>query len=321
MLEKLNEAEIWMLIKAMDQHSEYWQKHRHPSTTEEKLEALEYGAHVHELLPFLDVQTPAISEAAVQANPRSIEHLRIQDPKLCMHAVEVDPGCLPYVREQTEEICMAAVLRDPHVIEHAREQTEMLCMHAVAMDDLTIPLIRRPTRNVLMTALKATHKHHGGWKVNMQGDSYVLALIEQDEQLCIEAVKHCGRALVHVRNQTERICVEAVRSDPESLPLARDQTDRICIEALRSSAEREEVLFQIKQCDDCRAEARKNGAHVLAYVRDQTDAIINAARDIFGHSADRYVRHPEQWPGLTALCASRGHRPQARFGPPRTRTS
>ena len=61
-----------------------------------------------------------------------------------------------------------------------------------------------------------------------------LKLIEnQYEEVCLEAVKQHGGALVYVKKQTSEICLEAVKQNRYLLEYVKEQTEEICLEVIK----------------------------------------------------------------------------------------
>lgn len=57
----------------------------------------------------------------------------------------------------------------------------------------------------------------------------------QDQDLCLKAVKQYGSCLPTVTNQTDEICLAAVKKDGQALRFVEEQTERICLAAVRQS--------------------------------------------------------------------------------------
>ena len=53
-------------------------------------------------------------------------------------------------------------------------------------------------------------------------------LKKQTDEICLEAVKQNGYALIYVENQTDEIFLEAVRQDENALQYVATQTEKIC---------------------------------------------------------------------------------------------
>ena len=62
---------------------------------------------------------------------------------------------------------------------------------------------------------------------------HLLEKIEQNEAICIEAVKQNGYTLEFVKTQTEQICLEAVKQNGFALYCVLNQTEQICLEAVK----------------------------------------------------------------------------------------
>lgn len=64
-------------------------------------------------------------------------------------------------------------------------------------------------------------------------------IVNNNEPLCLEAVKHNGLLLEYInyRNKTEQICLEAVKQNGLALEYVENQTEQICLEAIKNTVE------------------------------------------------------------------------------------
>jgi hypothetical protein len=60
-------------------------------------------------------------------------------------------------------------------------------------------------------------------------------IINQTDELCIEAVKNNGMALQFVKNQTQEICLLAVKENGMALQFVKKQTHEICLLAVKQN--------------------------------------------------------------------------------------
>ena len=71
----------------------------------------------------------------------------------------------------------------------------------------------------------------------------VLEYIEdQNEKICIAAVRNNGMALQFVKDQNEKICITAVRNNGMALQFVKRQTEDICCEALINNKNAEQFI-------------------------------------------------------------------------------
>jgi hypothetical protein len=60
-------------------------------------------------------------------------------------------------------------------------------------------------------------------------------IINQTEELCIEAVKNNGMSLQFVKNQTHEICLLAVKQNGMALQFVKNQNQEICLSAVQQN--------------------------------------------------------------------------------------
>jgi phosphosulfolactate phosphohydrolase-like enzyme len=111
--------------------------------------------------------------------------------------------------------------------------------------------------------------------------------------LCIEAVKHDGRALQYVLNQTDKICLETVKKYGWALEYVKKQTPEINMAAVKSFGRSLEYIEN--QTPELCLEAVKSMGLALEYVKEQTSEICLAAVKNTGYAL-QYVK--EQTPEI-----------------------
>lgn len=116
-------------------------------------------------------------------------------------------------------------------------------------------------------------------------------ILNQYEEVCIEAVKDNGLALLYVNNQPPEICLEAIKENGESLQYVSNQTPEICLEAVKEDGRALEYVKE--QTIEICVEAVKEDGRALKFVKYQSPKLCELAitRNIF-NSGINYVKHP-----------------------------
>jgi len=119
-----------------------------------------------------------------------------------------------------------------------------------------------------------------------QNDKLCLLAIRQDNrvfkyiknqtpEICLAAVQENGSALEYVQNQTPEICLAAVQENGNALKYVKNQTPEICLAAIRQNCYA--LQYVINQTPEiCLAAVQQNGC-VLNYVQNQTPEICLTA--------------------------------------------
>jgi hypothetical protein len=76
-------------------------------------------------------------------------------------------------------------------------------------------------------------KRRIGLMICIQEYPFMIRDIDQNELLCLEAVKSNGTVIEYCENQTKKLCLEAVKECCSALYFIKNITKRICIEALK----------------------------------------------------------------------------------------
>ena len=116
--------------------------------------------------------------------------------------------------------------------------------------------------------LRSWDFHYLNEKMSMFGS--ILRFMEnQNEALCLKAVKQNGLALRFVKDQTEEICWEAIRQNAEALEYVKNQTREICLEAIKKYAGALDLVRD--QSEELHLEAVGINGGSLGYIDDQTE--------------------------------------------------
>jgi regulator of extracellular matrix RemA (YlzA/DUF370 family) len=100
-------------------------------------------------------------------------------------------------------------------------------------------------------------------------------IINQTDELCIEAVKNNGMALQFVKNQTPEICLLAVKENGMALQFVINQTHEICLSAVKQNGMA--LQFVINQTHEICLSAVKGNGMALQFVINQTHEICLSA--------------------------------------------
>ena len=92
-------------------------------------------------------------------------------------------------------------------------------------------------------------------------------IINQTDELCIEAVKNNGMALQFVKNQTPEICLLAVKENGMALQFVINQTHEICLSAVKGNGMA--LQFVINQTHEICLSAVKGNGMALQFIKDK----------------------------------------------------
>jgi len=105
----------------------------------------------------------------------------------------------------------------------------------------------------------------------LKQNSFAIQYLTQTEDICLEAVKLCGYALLHVKNKTDELCMEAINEDGLSLQFIEDQTPEMCLKAIKKNPSA--LQFVHNQTTNFCLEAVKRDGHAFIHVHQQTPEI------------------------------------------------
>lgn len=151
-----------------------------------------------------------------------------QTEEICVAAIEIDAEAIIKVNKQTKKICLAAVRKNPLILMHVEKQDDEICLEAVSRDPFALKYVKDKKYGICLEAVKNSHRY--------TGESVLLLVDDQTEELCLTAVKSNVSEFFNVKNQTNEICLAAVRRDGFLLLLVKEQTEEICLEALRRNS-------------------------------------------------------------------------------------
>ena len=58
-----------------------------------------------------------------------------------------------------------------------------------------------------------------------------------DEDYCLEAVKHNGDALRYIKEPSEEVCLEAVKHNGDALQYIKEPSEEVCLEAVQEDGD------------------------------------------------------------------------------------
>jgi hypothetical protein len=147
---------------------------------------------------------------------------------LCMIAVTQNGNALEFIdgNTQTCDLCVVAMRNTSFckAFKHVINKTQDICIEAINQNMFTFFDIENKTEEIIIEFLK--NDKHG---------MMLEVISEQNEKICLEAVKINGLALKYVINQTENICLEAVKQNGLALQYVEEQTYQICLEAVKEN--------------------------------------------------------------------------------------
>ena len=145
-------------------------------------------------------------------------------------------------------------------MENMNNETYLKYLEMVRKDGLNLMKVpsKYQTKEICIEALK-------------QNGNAIVFIENQTPEICLEAVKQNKIALQFVKNQTPEICLAAVKRDGWTLQFVKNQTPKICMEAVKQDGY---ALKYVKnQTSEICLEAVKQDGWVLEFVRNQTPEI------------------------------------------------
>lgn len=186
------------------------------------------------------VQTFDFCMIAVKQNPRALEFAKIQNEKICLEAVSNDASTLQFVHEQTEKICRTALKNNTLAIQYIEPkfQTNDICLDVIREFSFLIKSIKNPTYEMYMIAFEKGIDVKLSREKSLElvkHNGLILKYIEdQDDEICIAAIRQNINALQYVKNQTIKICTYAFYEDRDAYILINNPVKKFIFEQLRA---------------------------------------------------------------------------------------
>ena len=185
---------------------------------------------------FVENKTEEICLEAVRQNGLALEYIRNEGNylEIVMEAVKQNGQALKYAIEQTEEICLEAVRNDRYAIQYVKGLSEESYMNVLMDLAPRFPMIlsyvenlSKPSYYGLTLEVIKIHGCHDRMfmKKDYSDDDY--------QELSLMLVRMDGLNLRYIMNQTEEICVEAFKQNTDALRCVHKQTVELCMIAIR----------------------------------------------------------------------------------------
>lgn len=189
---------------------------------------------------------------------RHIDFAKLKEEDL-LEAVQRDWNLITDLPSEcyTESFCLAAlkISKDWSILQHFARPSDVVYKTAISMDGAAlqyVPIFKRSEE----LCMQAIHKG------TIEDDFTILALVPvQTDSLCLESVMKDGLALRCVTNQNEEICIEALKQNPKSIKYLRVWTPKInslVINCLRKNWELIVYIDNANKTDEMRLAALKN---------------------------------------------------------------
>lgn len=185
---------------------------------------------------YVNQQTDNVCRAAIKQNSISLLYIKEKTDELEELAIKESKNgeCLRYVRKQTDKLCMQAVKQNGIALKFIKVRTPILCLTAaknngralqyVPADILTIDICENALKQAgfMINHVPFEMRTEALWKIAVRQNGMNLEYscrldFEQSEELCMIAVKHCGKALKFVCKQTVKICEIALANNALAL--------------------------------------------------------------------------------------------------------
>ena len=167
------------------------------------------------LINYIDDQTTELCEIAIDNNPFSLKYVRNQTSELCKKAIDKDGFSVLAIndvnRTDMNEMYELSIFNNWICLASISNQTEDLCRYAVCVNPMALKYC-----NILTDEIKTLAVFNNGLSLEL------LDKNEQNEHICIMAVKNNGIALRYVFDQTYKICKAAVKNRPRSIIYIKD---------------------------------------------------------------------------------------------------
>lgn len=236
---------------------------------------------------------------AVKQNPEMLKYVTKQTPEICIEAVRQNGFAYLYVKTPTTEICLEAVRQNASVFKYMDEQTQTseICLEAVKKDGCLLQYVKvQSPQDEVRQDQKSTRLSPGAAEFHSLALKPALL-----REICLQAVKNNGYALLFVNNPTPEIYLEAVKNNGYALqyvnqtPLVGPMAltvkwiQEICLEAVRQNGSALQYV-KVQTPEICLTAVRQNPV-ILRYVKEQTLEICKEALQQDGCTI-LYVNNP-----------------------------
>ena len=193
---------------------------------------------------------------AIRHQGLSIRYIRDRTPEMCLEAVKSDYKALQYIVDQTEEMCLIAVKA------HSLELGNFFTNHIKGKNIIFDYDINRDIR----------------FDTYYEPRSHILRYVmNQNDEICLEAVKNYGLSLKFVENKTLEICMMAVNNIGHAIAFVDNQTEDICMAAVNNSGFAIRYIKPENLTEEiCLAAVKQNGL-AINYIHNYTHEICYAA--------------------------------------------
>ena len=185
---------------------------------------------------FVENKTEEICLEAVRQNGLALEYIRNEGSylEIVMEAVKQNGKALEYAIEQTEEICLEAVRNDRYAIQYVKGLNDVGYMNVLMDLAPRFPMILSYVENLskpnyYRLTLEVIKVHGCPDRMFMKKDY----LDDDYQELSLMLVRMDGLNLGHIMNQTEEICVDAFKQNTDALRCVHKQTVELCLIAIR----------------------------------------------------------------------------------------
>jgi hypothetical protein len=202
------------------------------------------------VLRYIINQTPKVCERAVRVAGISLQHIKNKTKELEQIAVDNDPFAIEFVAEQTEELCLNALKRDirvldcitivsENIIKYVLEKKPELIKQAfefcpeVITEEICISVVQK--NGLLLKVISSMYKTLIVCQEAVKNDPYALEYVPKEHQtlyIIMLAIEKNGHTIQFVENQNESLCLIAIRNNPNALRHVKNQTESICKVAL-----------------------------------------------------------------------------------------
>lgn len=219
-------------------------------------------------------QTEEISLLAVGKDGNALRFIKNPTDSVIEKAIQTNSCALRFVENQKHEHCLMAVSRGSSgisALEYVHEQTEDIVLAALdAHPNLSVKYIRKMTPRIAQ-------------KIIQLNSSNIGLITDQNEELCLQAVRAKPTNLKWIRSQTDTIVWTAIKDSPNAsarwIEYADNPTEAMCLYAVNKDPAYLEYIRKIHQTAKVCEAAVSLDARALKHVIFQTESIVLSALD------------------------------------------